>query len=80
MSNQIASIVNDQADSIWTIISASGTLLSAFFAAVAAWLMYSIQKRNELEAARPEITLDGWERGIKSITGIPESSRDTFCF
>lgn len=78
MTAEIASSISQQTDSIWTIVSAVGAFASALFAAVTAWLMYSIQRRNELDAARPEITIDGFERGIiKSPSGI---DRDIFRF
>lgn len=80
MCNQVASIVCDQTDSIWTIVSASGAFFSAFFAAVAAWLMFSIQRRNELEAACPLITLDGWHRIYRENAGLPDTNDDVFYF
>lgn len=77
---EIAANVYSQTDSIWTIVSAIGTLLAALFAAAAAWLMANISHRNEMEAARPELVLDGWQRALITYDVLPDEKSDEFLF
>lgn len=51
--------------------------VAALFTAVTAWLLLRIERRNHLEAARPELVLSGWTR--RPLNGS-SASRDTLSF
>ena len=43
------------------MFSAIASAFAACFSATAAWLMWSIQRKNTLNSIRPEIVLEGWQ-------------------
>jgi hypothetical protein len=43
------------------ILTAIASAIAACFSATAAWLMWSLQRKNTLNLIRPEIVLEGWQ-------------------
>jgi hypothetical protein len=46
----------------WSLIASALAAVAALFSAASAVIMTRIQRRNFLEASRPELVLGGWQR------------------